>query len=261
MCFSVDARADDYRKLITEGNRLYEEGNYDEALNKYREAQIERPEAGEIQYNIGSTLYRQGAFKESAEIFPNATTTDDSRLEAHTYYNQGNAFFRQQDYPQAIEAYKQALKLNPEDEDAKFNLELARKKLKEQMKPQQQQQQQQQQKEQQQQNEQQQQDQEQNQQQQDKQQQQQQQQQDEQNQQQQQQDEQEQQQQQQRAGEQDESGADSTQQQPAQAQAMEGMTKEDAERILDALKDEEQRLQKEKRRAQTSRSSSVIKDW
>ncbi|MFC1476106.1 tetratricopeptide repeat protein [Candidatus Zixiibacteriota bacterium] len=204
------AQADDYRRLIDEGNALYGEGKFDEALAKYREAQIERPEAPEVQYNIAGTLYRQNAFEEATQTYSGSLTTESAQLESHSHYNTGNALFRQQDYPGAIEAYKQALEINPDDADAKFNLELARKLLKEQLQPQQQEQQQQQQ--------------------------------------QQQEEQQDEQQEQQQCPEDGEAG-DSTQQQQ-QAQAIDGLTKEDTERILDALKEEERRLQQEKHKAQ-----------
>ncbi len=240
-------RGDDYNSLLKEGNRLYEEGKYDDALTKYREAQIERPEAPEVQYNIGSALYREGAFEEAAKVTGNSLTTDKATLEANAHYNMGNALYRQKKYPEAIEAYKQSLSINPDDVDAKFNLELARKMLKEQMKPQEQQQQQQQQ---------------------DKQKQQQQQEQDknQDNKDQQQQQKQQQQEEQDKQGEknqqqQSREEADSTQQQQGQqAEPVEGLTKEDAERILDALKDEQQHLQKEIRQGRSTPSHGG-KDW
>ncbi len=232
------AGADDYRRLINEGNTLFEEDKFDEALVKYREAQIERPEAPEVPYNIASTLYRQNAFEDAAQTYSGVLTTESAELEAHAHYNTGNALFRQQDFPGAIESYKRTLEINPDDADAKFNLELARKMIKEQMQPQQQDQQQQQQQQQQDEN-------------QDQEQQEQQQQQDEQ------QDEQPEQPQQNPA---DAEAGDSIQQQQ-QAQPIEGLTKEDTERILDALKEEERRLQQEKHKARARPERRAGKDW
>jgi len=237
LCAFCPARADDYRRLLEEGNKLYEEGNFDEALARYREARIERPELPEVQYNIGSALYRQNAFEEAVEVYGTSLSTESAELEAHAYYNMGNALFRQQQYIEAIEAYKRSLVINSEDVDAKFNLELARKMLKEQMQPEQQEKQQQCQQPQKEEGE-------------------------EQKQEQRQEQQGEKQQEDEQVGQQEQQpeSPDSTGQQQ-QPRPQEGLTKEDAERILDALKEDERRLQKEKRRAKVRPDRQRGKDW
>jgi len=129
----VPVLADDHVSLNEKGNKEFAEGNYKEALEYYRQAEIERPETPEIYYNHANALVETGSFEEAAEKYGKAPTTDDISLQVGIYYNSGNAYFLQEDYLKAIEAYKQTLELNPDDMDAKYNLELARNRLKEQM--------------------------------------------------------------------------------------------------------------------------------
>lgn len=235
------ARAD-YRKLVKRGNEAAQKQDYENALKSYREAEIERPQDPLIEYNIGTALYGQTGFEDAVKRFTKALETQDEKLQADAYYNLGNSFFRAERYAEAITAYKHALELNSDDAEAKYNLELARKRLKDEAQQQQQQQnqqnQQQDQEQQQQQNEQQQQDQQQ---------------QDEQQQQQQQQggsEQEEQQQQQQQQGEGDEDkqeqpgGVQQGEREKSQAPDEQKMSKEDAMRILRAINNDEKDMQK-----------------
>jgi len=145
------AAADDYRSLNEKGNRAFNEGKLKEALDLYRQAEVERPETPEIFYNEGNALAETGSYEEATEKYQKALNSDNAALQAQAYYNGGNNLFKKEDYRQAIEWYQKALELNPDDMDAKYNLELARNRLREQMQKQPQDKQQQQQQQQQQQ--------------------------------------------------------------------------------------------------------------
>ena len=160
--------------------------------------------------------------------------SEDLQLEQQTYYNVGNTLYKLGKLPESILACQQALKMNPDDIDTKYNLEYVRRKLKDNKDEQNQDQQNQQQQ----------------QQQQDQQNQQQQQGDDEQDQQ----DQQQQQQQQQGDEEQEQQGEQQNQ------QSSEQLSKEDAERILDALKNDEKDIQK-KRKVKSKGRYRVEKDW
>jgi tetratricopeptide (TPR) repeat protein len=112
-----------------QGNKLYRQGQYDEALSAYQKAQAERPDLAELHYNVGNTLHckedYQGAVAETLQ----GLSKTEPNLRARTYYNLGNSFYRQGQFAEAIAAYKEALKLNPDDQDAKHNLELAQQQL------------------------------------------------------------------------------------------------------------------------------------
>lgn len=113
--------------INAEGNALYEQGVYGQALNQYKEAVLMAPDRPEPQVNLGNTRYQMGDYLGAIEAPNNALQTADAATQAIIYYNQGNAHFRLEELDEAIEAYKKALRINPDDLDAKYNLELAQK--------------------------------------------------------------------------------------------------------------------------------------
>jgi Ca-activated chloride channel family protein len=212
------------RKKVLEGNQLYSEEKYDAASNKYQDALLENPSSPLIQFNVGDVLYKKNNYEKSLEAYQKSLDTDDPMMQSQAYYNLGNALYRSQKLPESILAYEQALKLNPDDEDAKFNLEFVRNKMKENAQPQSQDQQQQQQ-----QNQQNQQKQDQNKKDQDKK-------------------EQEKQQEQQKQ-----------QEQAQQQEQKKEMSKKEAEQLLEALKENQEEMKK--KQAQASGRMRVEKDW
>lgn len=118
---------------VKEGNRLYEKENYDEALKKYTDAQIDNPEAPELYFNIADILYKQRKYSEAEQMLEKAIPKADPQLEARIYYNIGNCKYRQGQLRESLDYYKKALDLNPQDEDAKYNIEFVERKIKEMM--------------------------------------------------------------------------------------------------------------------------------
>jgi Ca-activated chloride channel family protein len=112
-----------------QGNKLYNQGQYDQALSAYQKAQVEQPDLAELYYNIGNTLHRKEDYQGAAAETLQGLSKADPDLRARAYYNLGNSFYRQGQFAEAIAAYKEALKLNPDDQDAKHNLELAQQQL------------------------------------------------------------------------------------------------------------------------------------
>ena len=121
---------------VKKGNQLYTEEKYNEALTKYSAAELEAPANGIVGFNKGNALYKLNKYEKSNEALTQSIPKmENPKSKALAYYNMGNNFFRLEQYDKAIESYKKSLELNPEDEDAKFNLELTRKKIKDQSKP------------------------------------------------------------------------------------------------------------------------------
>ncbi|HEU5182341.1 MAG TPA: tetratricopeptide repeat protein [Candidatus Polarisedimenticolia bacterium] len=123
-----------------EGNKLYEEKKYPEALKRYTEAQLAAPDSPQLHYNLGNVFFRQGEVEKAREEYRRALAAADASLDPRAVYNLGNTFFSQQQYQEAVDAYQRALKLAPKDMDAKRNLELALLAMKQQQQQQQQQQ-------------------------------------------------------------------------------------------------------------------------
>lgn len=116
--------------LNQKGNRLYKEKRYQSALETYRKAQVKAPKQPEILYNLGTTFYQTEQFDNAAKALQNASDNQSTNkpLLAQSWYNYGNALYRLGRFDQAIEAYKKTLELDPKDKDAKYNLELLLKK-------------------------------------------------------------------------------------------------------------------------------------
>lgn len=114
--------------LTSDGEKRFQEKKFESALENYRKAQVKDPEDPYIQYDLGSTLYKLQQYQEAEKHLEKtiAATKDDS-LKARALYNQGNTLYRLGKFEEAIESYKKALKINPNDQDAKFNLEFLQK--------------------------------------------------------------------------------------------------------------------------------------
>lgn len=117
------------------GNRHYTQGEMEDALRAYTEAQVAAPDAPELHYDIGNVLYAQGEFTGAAEAYTRALASSAPTLAPRVSYNLGNALYRQERYGEAIDAYRRTLLSDPRDAQAKRNLELARRALAKQQRP------------------------------------------------------------------------------------------------------------------------------
>lgn len=210
---------------LRRGNKQYNDSNYTEAEVNYRRGLSKNDQSFEGHFNLGDALFKQEKFPEALEQYTQAEkllkANDklskeqlDERL-ADTYHNMGNALYAQQQYDKAVTAYQQSLRLDPKDNDTRYNLVKAMQQLQQQQNQQQNQDQQQ-------------------------------------NQEQQQQQQEQQQQQQQEQNNQD--------QQTPPEQNNEQMDKETAEQILQALEQDEQETQ-EKLQRQQGKKRRVEKEW
>jgi Ca-activated chloride channel homolog len=120
-----------------EGNRHFAEGQYEEALKAYLEAQAKERDRPELLYNVGNTFIRQKKYDQALQSLRQVTSKGDKGLQAASWFNAGNALFETGNFGESAQAYIQSLRLNPADREAKHNLELALKKLQEQQQKQQ----------------------------------------------------------------------------------------------------------------------------
>lgn len=208
------------------GNDQYNLKNYPAAEKNYLEALTTDTMKQVASYNLGNALYQQKKYEEAARFFADAMVGNNKDTLARAWHNMGNSLLEQQKYEESINAYKEALKLHPEDADTRYNLAYAQSKLKKQQQQQQQQNQKQ-------------------------------------NQQQQQQQQQSQQQQQKQKQQKQQKQQQQKNQQQQQQQQQQSLSKDDAKRMLDAMKEEERKT----RNKMNDRSSgqpyrrSKTKDW
>jgi len=222
--FQMQANAQSTRDLVNDGVELYNDQKFADAEVNFKKGTETNPQNFEAKFNLGDAYYKQQRYDEAMKSFQSAFVDAKNELEkSKLYYNIGNSLLKSQKIKESIGAYKEALKLNPNDEQAKYNLSYALNMLKNPDQDQQQNQNQDQNKDQQDQNE----------------------------------DQQDQNQQNQDQQKQDEQNLN---QQQSQEQKEQELTKQEAEKILNALKENEKDLQKQLRKIKGQRVKTE-KDW
>ncbi len=187
--------------------RHFRKNNFEQALRYYENARLKDPDNPALDYNVGNVYHMDDRFQEAVDEYSKAIPRSQPVLEEITHYNMGNTFYRMGDVNRAVESYINALLENPEDYDAKHNLEMALRMME------QQQQKQQQQKNKQEKNE--------------------------------------------EEKEEEDKGEKKEQPQPREGE----LSKEQAERILDALNEQEKKERKEMKKSKARAKVYVEKDW
>jgi len=126
--------ADSFKKEISKGNKFYKQGDFSGAATHYRSAEIDRPGSPVAAYNLGTALVTGKNYEEALPKLGEAASKLTGPGLAKAYYNIGNGLFGGGKFEEAVGAYKKTLEINPNDRDAKYNLELALKMLEEQKK-------------------------------------------------------------------------------------------------------------------------------
>ncbi len=144
---TLNAQAEDHstkkeRNFIRQGNKEYKTENHQNAETAYKKALEINASSDLAKFNLGSALMKQsGNTPANAEqnplntadsLFRELTHSLNREIAERSYYNLGNIAFDKNDLKQSIDMYKHALRINPENNDARENLRLAQLKLKEQ---------------------------------------------------------------------------------------------------------------------------------
>jgi len=127
------ASAQKEKKLIIEGNKQYENKNYAEAEKSYKQGLNKNKDSYKGAFNLGDAYYKQEKYEEAAQQFQSLThkaTSKDTLSKA--YHNLGNALLKSKKYEEIINAYKNALKNDPNEEDTRYNLSYAQQMLRQQ---------------------------------------------------------------------------------------------------------------------------------
>ena len=124
------ASAQSERKITRKGNTHYETGNFIDAEINYKKALEKNSDLLEAQFNLGDALVKQERFDEALESFEKVSaSTEDQNLKANALHNKGNVLLSQQDLEGAIESYKDALRINPKDQETRYNYAYVKKLL------------------------------------------------------------------------------------------------------------------------------------
>ena len=120
-------------KNLFNGNQSFTDKKYSDAEQEYRVTQSKKsPKKAVAGYNLGNSIYRQNQQGEAQIKYIQALETAKTKTEKHRiYHNLGNTFMLEKKYEAAVEAYKNALRNNPFDEETRYNYALAKKKKKE----------------------------------------------------------------------------------------------------------------------------------
>ncbi|MBI4063050.1 MAG: tetratricopeptide repeat protein [Elusimicrobia bacterium] len=109
------------------GVEEYKKGDYQGALDSFKQAGQSSAQNPLIEFNKGCAAYKLNDMESASQSFRKAgeTAKKDERFQSEGFYNLGNVFFQQGKMDQAVQSYKKALLLNPRDQQARHNLALA----------------------------------------------------------------------------------------------------------------------------------------
>jgi tetratricopeptide (TPR) repeat protein len=114
------------KKFIRQGNREYEKDRFSESEISYRRALDKNKTFPDAVFNIGDALYKQKKYEEAVKQFEgNSAMNDDHDKKSSALYNLGNSLLMGGKIEESIEAYKNSLRLKPENPEAKYNLAYA----------------------------------------------------------------------------------------------------------------------------------------
>ncbi len=123
------------KRYIHNGNKLYQQKKYKQAEDDYRKSVEKKSKNIEGNFNLGDALYKQKKFAEAGQQFNQlAGSGGNQALKAKAYHNLGNSMLEDKKLQEGIDAYKKALINNPNDDQTRYNLAYAQEKLKQQQK-------------------------------------------------------------------------------------------------------------------------------
>jgi tetratricopeptide (TPR) repeat protein len=114
---------------VADGMSAYDKGNYEDALKKFEEAKKGLPQSAAVEFDRANTLYRLGRLDEARDAYHQVAELDQGELRAKDYYNLGDAWARLGNDKEAIAAFRKALTLDPNDAQARHNLEVMLRKI------------------------------------------------------------------------------------------------------------------------------------
>ena len=132
LSFSLAISAQEKDKTLSKANEEYAEKKFIEAEANYRITNSKSPNTKSAVFNLGNAIYKQNQMEEAKFAYAKAAKGNKSKAQKNKiFHNLGNVFMKEKNYSAAVETYKNSLRNNPTDDEARYNLALAKKKLKE----------------------------------------------------------------------------------------------------------------------------------
>jgi len=123
---SQESFSQSLRGLVNDGVENYNEGNFSDAEVNFKKGIEKSPESFEAKFNLGDAFFKQERYDEAIKSYNSALVFAKDELEkARVHYNIGNSLLKAQKIKESIEGYKKSLRLNPDDQEAKYNLSYA----------------------------------------------------------------------------------------------------------------------------------------
>jgi Ca-activated chloride channel family protein len=131
MFLSFTVHSQKVNEMIAAGNESYRKGDFEQAEKQYADATKLDPLNHTARFNLASATYRRAKADESLKMFALlAADQAEAHSRASAFYNQGAILSKSKKLEESIEAYKNALRLNPDDKEARENLQKAISELK-----------------------------------------------------------------------------------------------------------------------------------
>ena len=229
---SISAFTQNKKSYLRNGNKLYNDSSYNDAEMQYRKSLEKDQDYFNATFNLANAVYKQDRYDEASALFNSLSDDEnDQNNKAKVYHNLGNTLFKDNKIEDAIIAYKNALRLNPDDDETRYNLALSTQEKRKQEQDKQEQEQDKQEQEQDKKEQEQEQEQEQDKQEQDQQ-------------------------------EQDQQEKDKKEQDKKEQDKQEEMSKETAEKMLEAIQEQEKDLQEKLQKKKVKgKKQTILKDW
>ncbi len=123
---AVPVMAQQEEKTIQQGNDYYRQQQFDKAETAYEKVLEENPASDKAKFNLSNSLLKQGKQEEALKGFAElADKTKGKDLKSRSFYNKGVVLTQQKKLEESIEAYKNALRQDPSDKEARENLQKA----------------------------------------------------------------------------------------------------------------------------------------
>jgi Ca-activated chloride channel family protein len=115
--------------LNRQGKQSYEQKKYPQATEKFNHNAVNNPEDGRLQYNLGDAYYQSGKLDEAYTAYQKSLSDKHFKGQSQAYQNMGNIHFKKEEYQQALDNYKKSIIAKPDNKNARYNYELAKKML------------------------------------------------------------------------------------------------------------------------------------